>query len=52
MSQIHHRGRDIDIPMGPDGEPAHVTVRLKGWIGDIMYGREDHPWGVVIQERE
>ncbi|KJZ75155.1 hypothetical protein HIM_05349 [Hirsutella minnesotensis 3608] len=52
VSQIHHRGRDIHIPLGPDNMPGPVTTKLKGWIGDIMYGREDHPWGVVIPEKE
>ncbi|KAF4582306.1 branched-chain amino acid aminotransferase [Ophiocordyceps camponoti-floridani] len=51
VSQIHHDGLDIDIPTGPDGL-GDVTAKLKGWIGDIMYGREQHPWGVVVNEKE
>ncbi|KAI9162908.1 branched-chain amino acid aminotransferase [Paramyrothecium foliicola] len=49
---VHHRGKDINIPMGPEGQPGEVTNKLKGWIGDIMYGRADHEWGVVVNERE
>lgn len=52
VSQIHHRGRDIHIPIGPGDEPGQVTGKLKRFIGDIMYGREHHPWGVVIEENE
>ncbi|KAM4057391.1 amino-transferase class IV domain-containing protein [Hirsutella rhossiliensis] len=52
VSLIHHRDRDIHIPIGPGDELGDVTGKLKRWIGDIMYGREDHPWGVVIEEKE
>ena len=45
MSLIHHRGEDVEIPM--DGK---VTKLVKKWVGDIMYGAEDHEWGVVIDE--
>ncbi|KAK0387500.1 hypothetical protein NLU13_5812 [Sarocladium strictum] len=52
ISQIHHRGQDINIPMGAEGAAGEVTSKIKGWVGDIMYGREQHEWGVVIPERE
>ncbi|QUC23409.1 uncharacterized protein UV8b_07650 [Ustilaginoidea virens] len=52
VSQIHHRGKDINIPMGPQGQPGPVTAKVKGWLSDIMYGREQHHWGVVIPEKE
>ncbi|KAG8410752.1 hypothetical protein J3458_016850 [Metarhizium acridum] len=52
VSQIHHRGKDINIPMGPEGTAGEVTTKIKTWIGDIMYGREQHEWGVVIPEKE
>ncbi|KND86613.1 Branched-chain-amino-acid aminotransferase, mitochondrial [Tolypocladium ophioglossoides CBS 100239] len=52
VSQIHHRGQDINIPMGPEGKAGEVTSKIKGVVGDIMYGREQHPWGVVIPEKE
>jgi branched-chain amino acid aminotransferase len=38
--------------MGPEGEPGEITSRVKGWMADIMYGRVDHKWGVVINEKE
>ncbi|KAK7419855.1 hypothetical protein QQZ08_010689 [Neonectria magnoliae] len=52
VSQIHHRGQDINIPMGPEATPGKVTSTIKGWLGDIMYGRTQHKWGVVIPEKE
>ncbi|KAF9769223.1 hypothetical protein IL306_013384 [Fusarium sp. DS 682] len=52
VSQIHHRGKDINIPMGAEGEAGDVTSKIKGWLGDIMYGRTEHPWGVVIPEKK
>ncbi|KAM6520149.1 hypothetical protein FALCPG4_013701 [Fusarium falciforme] len=52
VSQIHHRGKDINIPMGAEGAPGEVTSKIKGWLGDIMYGRTQHPWGVVIPEKQ
>jgi branched-chain amino acid aminotransferase len=52
VSAIHHRGKDINIPMGPENQPNVYTSKIKTWIGDIMYGNVDHKWGVVIPERE
>ncbi|KAK5628666.1 hypothetical protein RRF57_004381 [Xylaria bambusicola] len=50
VSVIHHRGRDIRIPAGKGGEGAPITLRLKNWLVDIKYGKEQHPWGVVVPE--
>lgn len=51
MSKIHFRGVDIDVPMA-QGEIGDYTNTIKNWLVDIMYGREDHPWGVVVEEKE
>ncbi|RCI13031.1 hypothetical protein L249_1091 [Ophiocordyceps polyrhachis-furcata BCC 54312] len=51
VSQIHHHGLDMHIPTGPDSGPGEITAKIKGWIGDIMYGREQHQWGVVVPEK-
>jgi branched-chain amino acid aminotransferase len=52
VSQIRHNGKDIQIPMGHEGEHGDITGRVKGWIYDIMYGRQEHFWGVVIPESQ
>ncbi|KAI2618170.1 branched-chain amino acid aminotransferase II [Hypoxylon sp. NC1633] len=52
VSLIHHREQDIEIPMGKAGEGGPFTLKLKGWLRDIMYGNVDHSWGVVVQEEQ
>ncbi|GFF49892.1 branched-chain-amino-acid aminotransferase, mitochondrial [Aspergillus udagawae] len=52
VSMIHHRGRDINVPTGPNGTPAEITGKLKGWLGDIMYGRVEHEWAREVPEKE
>lgn len=34
------------------GESGLYTAKVKGWLTDIMYGNEQHKWGVVVQEEE
>ncbi|EGX87957.1 Branched-chain amino acid aminotransferase II [Cordyceps militaris CM01] len=51
VSQIHHRGQDINIPMGPEGKAGEITTKIKTWIGDVMYGNVSHEWGVVVNEK-
>lgn len=48
MSLIHHRGKDVAIPMGKTGTSGDYTAKLKGWMMDIMYGNEQHEWGIVV----
>ncbi|KAL3456692.1 aminotransferase [Aspergillus heterothallicus] len=50
VSQIRHEGKDIHIQMGHEGAPGDITGKVKAWIYDIMYGQQQHPWGVVIPE--
>ncbi|RYP13313.1 hypothetical protein DL765_006936 [Monosporascus sp. GIB2] len=52
VSLIHHRGRDIQIPMGKAGDGGSITLQVKTWIADIMYGRAQHEWGVVVPEEQ
>ncbi|KAK6864015.1 branched-chain amino acid aminotransferase [Apiospora arundinis] len=52
ISLIHHRGQDLPFPMGKAGEGGAVTLKVKGWLKDIMYGGEQHPWGVVVPEEQ
>ena len=34
------------------GEIGDYTQAIKKWLVDIMYGGEDHPWGVVVEEKK
>ncbi|KAF7591438.1 hypothetical protein BBP40_001540 [Aspergillus hancockii] len=52
VSAIQHRGHQISVPTGPEGTPGEVTGKIKGWLSDIMWGRAEHEWGVVVSERE
>jgi branched-chain amino acid aminotransferase len=38
--------------MGKKNEGGDLTLKVKGWLKDIMYGNEDHPWGVVVPEEQ
>lgn len=49
VSEIHFRGRDLVLPYGT-GTPSVYAARLKTWLMEIMYGRVEHPWGVVVEE--
>jgi branched-chain amino acid aminotransferase len=51
VSQIRHRDYDVHIPM-VKGESGQYTAKIKGWMTDIMYGNEQHPWGVVVDEQQ
>lgn len=49
VERIHFRGKDLQIPM--EGGASGVYAGLvKKWLVDIMYGREGHEWGVVVDE--
>jgi branched-chain amino acid aminotransferase len=34
------------------GNTGDYTAVIKSWLKNIMYGKEDHPWGVVVEEKE
>ncbi|KAK6217023.1 branched-chain amino acid aminotransferase [Colletotrichum tabaci] len=52
ISLIHHRGKDVNMGMGSDGQGGEYTLKIKQWVRDIMYGGEQHEWGVVVQEEQ
>ncbi|EME84022.1 uncharacterized protein MYCFIDRAFT_162874 [Pseudocercospora fijiensis CIRAD86] len=45
---IHFRGIDHDIPMA-DGQSGIYARLIKTWLVDIMYGNEQHPWGIEVK---
>ena len=52
VSTIHFRGTDIDFPLKENsGTTGFYAMILKTWLKDIMYGKEQHEWGVVVPER-
>lgn len=51
VSSIHFRGKDLGIPMS-EGVTGKYAAILKTHVANIMYGREDHEWGVVVNERQ
>lgn len=52
VSLIHHRGQDVPVPMGNDGEAGAYALKLKTWMCDIMDGTEPHEWAVVVPEKD
>lgn len=46
---IHFRGKNVDVPLAA-GESGVYAQQVKTWLMDIMYGRQSHEWGVVIDE--
>ncbi|MCJ1315097.1 hypothetical protein MMC15_000413 [Xylographa vitiligo] len=50
ISEIHYRGTDLDIPL-ENGVSGKYAALIKSWLANIMYGKEDHPWGVIVEEK-
>jgi len=46
---IHFRGKDLNIPLSEGTGGKYATV-IKTWLKNIMYGKERHKWGVVVEE--
>lgn len=34
------------------GESGEYAALIKNWLVNIMYGKEDHEFGVVVEEKE
>ncbi|EXJ90485.1 branched-chain amino acid aminotransferase [Capronia coronata CBS 617.96] len=56
VAMIRHKQQDIEFPMqvtetGLEAPVSHYSSRLKGWLEDIIYGKVDHPWAYVIEEK-
>ncbi|KAI9164178.1 branched-chain amino acid aminotransferase [Paramyrothecium foliicola] len=52
VSLIEHRGQQLNIPAGEDGQGGDLTQRIRQWLVDIMYGAEEHEWAEVVPEEE
>ena len=48
VRKISWKNRLIDCGLAPEEEAGEVALQMKGWIENIQYGFEDHPWSVKI----
>ncbi|KAG8625790.1 hypothetical protein KVT40_006191 [Elsinoe batatas] len=48
---IEWKGERIRVPTG-EGASGKYAALLRGWLSDIMYGGEEHEWGVVVAEKK
>eukprot|EP00742_Colponemidia_sp_Colp-10_P002341 GILJ01002497.1.p1 GENE.GILJ01002497.1~~GILJ01002497.1.p1 ORF type:complete len:399 (+),score=57.00 GILJ01002497.1:48-1244(+) len=49
---IHFQGQDYKIPLDPENPSAgagKLAQRLAQTIMDIQYGKQEHPWSVLVQ---
>jgi branched-chain amino acid aminotransferase len=51
VSLINYKNEDINIPM-VRGNTGDYAALIKSWLVNIMYGKEQHEWGVVVEEVE
>ncbi|PSS27378.1 hypothetical protein M430DRAFT_130830 [Amorphotheca resinae ATCC 22711] len=51
VSAINYRDQDWQIPMN-QGDSGDYAALIKSWLMNIMYGRDEHEWGVVVEENE
>ncbi|PPJ59186.1 hypothetical protein CBER1_03071 [Cercospora berteroae] len=45
---IHFRNKDLEVPMS-EGETGPYAKAIEGWLVNIMYGKEEHEWGVLVK---
>ncbi|KAG7133430.1 Branched-chain-amino-acid aminotransferase like protein [Verticillium longisporum] len=50
VCSINYEGRDLDVPQEHQAVGASYASVIKGWLKDIMYGGEVHPWGLVVED--
>ncbi|KAJ5232885.1 hypothetical protein N7468_005841 [Penicillium chermesinum] len=47
------RNNETDISTLPEnGEPAGYAAQIKSWMEAIIYGKEAHDWGYVVENEE
>lgn len=47
---IHFRSKDVEVPM--DGGSGVYARLIKQWLTNIMYGKESHEWGIVVEKAQ
>lgn len=48
IKEIGWNGKSIHVPLQDGKEAGALTETIAEWIGDIQYGRVDHPWSLVV----
>ncbi|KAK5203686.1 branched-chain-amino-acid transaminase bat2 [Exophiala xenobiotica] len=48
VRKIAWKDQMLDCGLKPNEEAGEVALKMKGWMEDIQYGDEDHPWSVKI----
>jgi branched-chain amino acid aminotransferase len=51
VSEIEWKGDSIKMEVDEDGCGVYAAL-LKGWLKNIMYGKERHEWGYVVEEEQ
>jgi len=51
VSEIHFHGKDLKMPMAR-GNSGEYTAVIKNWLQNIMFGKDEHEWAVVVEEEE
>lgn len=47
---VSYKDEDLQIPM-VRGDSGEYAALIKSWLVNIMYGKEEHEWGVVVEEK-
>ncbi|RDW91177.1 putative branched-chain-amino-acid aminotransferase-1 [Coleophoma crateriformis] len=50
VSEINFKNQALSIPMA-GGESGEYAAMIKQWLVNIMYGKEDHEFGIVVEEK-
>lgn len=49
VTNIQTNTTNIILPTPPTGTTSYTSL-ISNWLAGIMYGPEEHPWGVIIDE--
>lgn len=50
VAVIGFEGKDMDVLLKGPVPSGGCAETIKGWLRDIMFGNENHEWGVVVEE--